>query len=169
MNPEYIIDQLKKNSEVFSSILKTETKDQFLWKQSPEKWCLLEIVCHLYDEEREDFRARVKHSLENPDLPLKPIAPKEWVKERKYIEQDFLKVLNNFLEERENSIHWLGSLQNPEWYNFIAHPQLGKITAMEFLANWLAHDYLHIRQIIKFKFDYLRHVSGEGLTYAGEW
>lgn len=28
---------------------------------APEKWCLLEIVFHLYDEEREEFRARVNY------------------------------------------------------------------------------------------------------------
>jgi hypothetical protein len=43
------------------------------------------------------------------------------------------------------------------------------MTAMLFLSNWLAHDYLHIRQIIKLKFDYLEKMTGEGLSYAGDW
>jgi hypothetical protein len=38
-----------------------------------------------------------------------------------------------------------------------------------FLHNWLAHDYLHIRQIIRIKYDYLKKTSGEILLYAGEW
>ena len=29
------------------------------WKQSENKWSMLEIICHLYDEEREDFRSRL--------------------------------------------------------------------------------------------------------------
>ena len=37
------------------------------------------------------------------------------------------------------------------------------------LTNWLAHDYLHIRQIIKLKFDFLKDQSDEHLSYAGEW
>lgn len=169
MNPEKIINQLKINSEVFNTILKTENKEQYLWKQSQEKWCLLEIVCHLYDEERDDFRTRVKHALETPDEPLKPISPKNWITERKYIERDFSTVVREFLSEREDSVKWLASLQNPNWNNFVAHRQLGKITAANFLANWLAHDYLHFRQIIKLKYDYLKSISGQDLSYAGDW
>jgi hypothetical protein len=36
-------------------------------------------------------------------------------------------------------------------------------------ANWLAHDYLHIRQILRLKYEYLKSISEEDLSYAGEW
>lgn len=38
-----------------------------------------------------------------------------------------------------------------------------------FLTNWLTHDYLHMRQIIKLKYDYLEQQSGEMIDYAGTW
>ena len=38
-----------------------------------------------------------------------------------------------------------------------------------FSPNWLAHDYLHIRQIIRLKFAYLQQLSKEDLSYAGNW
>jgi len=72
------------------------TKEMYLWKPAPEKWCLLEIVCHLYDEEREDFRARTRHVLETPTDTLPPIDPQGWVGSRKYIHQDYPEVLNKF-------------------------------------------------------------------------
>jgi hypothetical protein len=37
------------------------------------------------------------------------------------------------------------------------------------LANWLAHDYLHFRQITKLKYDYIKYRTGEDLAYAGTW
>ena len=54
-----IIQQLENNQKVFQNLLTNKTKDLYLWRPKPEKWCLLEIVCHLLDEEKDDFRARV--------------------------------------------------------------------------------------------------------------
>jgi hypothetical protein len=169
MNIEWTTRQLEANKLVYKEMLENICCDEYSWKPLPVKWCLLEMLCHLYDEEREDFRARVKHTLENPDQPLKPINPQGWIIGRKYMEQDYDKVLRDFLSERENSIHWLRSLKNPDWESYFTHPSLGKMSAMKFLANWLAHDYLHFRQITKLKFDYLKHMSGEDLSYAGDW
>jgi hypothetical protein len=78
-------------------------------------------------------------------------------------------VLNKFITERGQSINWLKSLENPNWNNAFEHNKLGSLNAKYFLNNWLAHDYLHIRQILKLKFDYLEYQSGENLDYAGKW
>lgn len=145
------------------------TEKLYLWKPSPEKWCLLEIVCHLYDIEREDFRARTKHLMESTTAPLPSVDPQGWVETRSYIQQNYHDKLNDFLMEREQSIKWLQSLSNPKWENVYEHPKFGKMTAKMFLSNWLAHDYLHIRQITKLKYDYLKQLTNEDLNYAGNW
>ncbi|MCF8266163.1 MAG: hypothetical protein K9I99_16810, partial [Melioribacteraceae bacterium] len=91
------------------------------------------------------------------------------VEKRNYFEQDFDIKLNEFLTEREDSIQWLKSLKNPDLAQFYNHPKFGKMSGKLFLSNWLAHDYLHIRQITGVKFFYLKHISGETLDYAGNW
>ena len=164
-----IIEQLQINKTIFYNLLKNESEAMFLWKQSPEKWCLLEILCHLYDEEREDFKFRVQWVLEQPNTIPPPFNPVDWVIERNYIGQNYNQVLNNFIAEREDSIAWLSSLKKPNWDHSFQHSKLGTITAGYFLTNWLAHDYLHLKQILKLKFDYLQHQSGESLNYAGTW
>jgi hypothetical protein len=169
MNHDHIIQQLSKNKGIFKEFLNGLSKEEYLWKPSPEKWCLLEIICHLYDEEREDFRQRTKHVLETPEQPLPMFDQIAWVLDRKYIQQDYSVMLAKFLKEREWSVEWLKSLKNSKWSNAYEHPKLGQITAGMFLANWLAHDYLHMRQLIKLKFDYLKQSTNESLTYAGNW
>lgn len=169
MSIKQIINVLSRNSSVFKELLTKLSEEEYLWKQNPEKWCLLEIICHLFDEEQEDFRTRTKIALETPELPLPKIDPVGWVKERKYIQQNFSEKLKDFLHERDQSIKWLNSLENPKWGNALIHPKLGKMTAKKFLLNWLAHDYLHIRQITRLKYDYLKYKSGEDLFYAGNW
>ena len=166
---DFVTEQLRQNKTVFNNILKDCDEDMFLWKQSPEKWCLLEIVCHLYDEEREDFRFRVQWVLEKPNTVPPPFNPVNWVSERNYISQNYNEKLSAFLEEREHSLMWLSKLEDLNWENSFDHPKLGTLSAKYFLTNWLAHDYLHIRQILKLKFDYLNNQSIEGLDYAGTW
>lgn len=164
-----IFVQLENNLSVFRGLLKASLPKEYLWKPQPEKWCLLEIVCHLCDEEREDFRMRVKTTLDSPGTLPPPIDPVGWVGKRNYIQQDFSKKLEEFEGERRTSVKWLKSFKNPEWTNSYEHESLGTLSAHSFLSNWLAHDYQHIRQILNLKHAYLQSVSGEKLNYAGNW
>ena len=117
MEPAQIIAKLATNREVFAALLKDKSKEEIFWKPNENKWCLLEIVCHLFDEEREDFKTRVRTTLELPGSLPPPIDPIGWVTERKYIEKDYDEVLANFLKERTTSIAWLQDLKDPEWEN----------------------------------------------------
>ena len=164
---EHIVNELKRNRSVFQELLSGIPNKQYTWKPNPEKWCLLEVVCHLFDEEREDFRARIRRTLETPELAWDPIDPPGWVTSRKYMEQDYHRRLEEFLAERSASVQWLQSLVNPKWDNAFVHPKFGAHTAGMLLSNWLAHDYLHFRQITKLRYDYLSHISGVDLGYAG--
>ena len=159
MSTNYIISELKRNKKLFKELLRGLPEDLYAWKPAPDRWCLLEIICHLFDEEREDFRTRVLHILSTPDLPLPAIDPVGWVTSRKYMEQDFDAMLKQFLEEREQSVNWLHELEDPIWESSLVHPSLGTVQAKMFFTNWLAHDYLHLRQIVKVKYDYLHQIG----------
>ncbi len=169
MDHGQIINELARNRKVFDALLSETENEATLWKPAHDKWCLLEVVCHLYDEEREDFRARVKHCLEDPARPLSAIDPVGWVEKRKYIEQDFDEKLLSFLDERKISIEWLRLLEDPNWENAHDHPTQGRMSARLFLASWLAHDYIHIRQINRIKYEYLDATTQDSLKYAGNW
>lgn len=169
MDTNYIICELQRNKFVIKELLKNLDPNIFKWKSTPEKWSLLEIICHLNDEECEDFRARLINTLENPDQAFVSIDPVGWVTSRRYIDRDFRTELNDFLLERDVSIDLLKSLNNPNWDNYYPHPKFGNLTAKMFFTNWLAHDYLHIRQIVKLKYDYLSMTTDEKLNYAGDW
>lgn len=169
MNAEYIISQLDKSRSLFRELLEVHDHHFITYRPSEQKWCLLEIVCHLADEEREDFRNRVDSALHRSHEEWPSIDPAGWVTQRNYMGQDYFEKVSEFLHEREKSVHWLKSLNEPVWDSFYDHPKLGRMTAYYLLNNWLAHDYLHIKQIIKLRFDYLRDICGLDSNYAGEW
>ncbi len=164
-----IAKELERNKLCIQHLLQGKTSQHYTWKASPQEWSLLEIICHLYDEERDDFRARVKHTLFSPAATMPSIDPVGWVTQRHYSEQNYEEKILAFVKERQISIDWLRSLENPNWENTHDHPVFGAVSAKMFLENWLAHDYLHLRQIVKVDYLFLRASSKGDFRYAGDW
>lgn len=169
MDRTYCINQLERHRDIFKQFFSGLTPQDLRWKPAPEKWSLLDVLCHLRDEEREDFRARLDHILTTPDGPMPKIDPVAWVTERRYAEQDFDTTLGEFLRERDRSVQWLRDLKDPKWSNVYMHPKVGPVSCDLILVNWVAHDLLHFRQITKLRYDFLPTITGEALDYAGAW
>jgi hypothetical protein len=140
------------------------------WKPSPADWSILEILCHLGDEEVEDFRMRLHLTLERPGEAWPPIDPEGAARERQYNEQDFGAALARFGRERAASMQWLRTLGEVDWNMAHQHPKFGPIRAGELLVSWAAHDALHLRQIAK-RLHQLAERDGGGFSaaYAGGW
>jgi hypothetical protein len=169
MNLDFYIARLGENRGVFESLLRGVSVEQARWKPAPEKWSMLEVVNHLYDEEREDFRQHLDFLLHRPGDEWPKIDPQGWVVSRAYNERELGESLANFLREREQSLAWLRTLRAPDWENS-RERSWGTINAGEMLASWLAHDFLHIKQLARLHYDYVAEVSApRKIVYAGEW
>jgi len=163
------ITQLQRNMEAITSLLAKKDEQEYQWKKNPNKWSLLEIICHLVDEEKEDFRVRLKNVLETPDKRPPLFDPLEWVKSRKYQSQNFDDKLSEFISEREKSLGWLKTLEHKNWEQGYDYADFGHVNGHFFINNWVAHDYLHIRQITRVHYDYLQSMSAINVSYAGKW
>ena len=170
MNLEFAINQLQHNLPVIRSMVAGVADEQARWKPNAESWSILEVINHYYDEEREDFRQRIDYLLHKPGEEAPPIDPQGWVTARAYNERELVPSLQNFLDERNQSVAWLHNLRNPDWSASYTHPAGFTITAYDFLVNWAAHDLLHLRQLIELHYAWHRHQVGEtSLAYAGDW
>lgn len=170
MDLDRLATRLAANAGVFRHLLEGVGPEQARWKPSPDKWSLLEVVSHLADEERDDFRARVDLTLHHPGEPWPPIDPPRWAVERRYNERELAPVLGDFLAERARSVGWLRSLRDARPEAAYEHPRFGPITAGELLASWLAHDLIHVRQMNRLHYEYHAERSAPyGLGYAGPW
>ena len=165
-----IARQLTQQAETIRTLVEHVTTEQARWKPSAEEWSILEVINHLYDEEREDFRQRIDYLLYKPDEVPSPIDPQGWVTARAYNERDLAASLDNFLTERKWSTAWLHNLREPNWATRYTHPSGFTVTAYEFLVNWAAHDLLHLRQLIELHYAWHQKQVGEvSLAYAGDW
>src|SRR5215207_11201491 len=107
--------ELENSTEMIRALLLGITQDEAKIKPNPESWSILEVVCHLYDEEREDFREHLDLILHRQTEEWHSIDPEGWVMERKYNEKNFIEMQTKFFAERQTSLEWLHSLSEADW------------------------------------------------------
>ena len=169
MDLNYCLTKLAGNAEQIRALVGGVGDAQARWKPDVESWSMLEVVCHLLDEERYDFRVRLDFTLHRPGETWPGIDPEGWVKARSYNDQYLAVSLQNYLEEREASLAWLKSLRDANWEAAYEAPW-GLITAGDLLASWVSHDLLHMRQLVELHWYYKEEQVGPYSTrYAGEW
>jgi hypothetical protein len=169
MNLEFYTTQMNLHAGAIQSLTLDISDEQARWKPDPESWSILEVVNHLYDEEREDFRVRVDSILHHPDRPWPPNDPTSWVTERGYNQRDLSHSVDDFLKERQKSLAWLKGLENPDWKASVT-VSFGQFLAGDILAAWVAHDLLHLRQLVELHWAYVLHAAEPyKVNYAGEW
>ncbi len=130
---------------------------------------MLEVINHLYDEEREDFRVRLNLILTEPEKSWPPIDPEGWVSQRRYNDRDLEGSLKAFLSERDRSIEWLHSLGDPDWDATCRTP-FGVMRAGDMFASWVTHDQLHMRQLVELHRQLTAKLAQPyHFDYAGSW
>ena len=166
----HVTRHLAVDADLFRRLLESVSDQQARWKPLPDEWSLLEVTCHLADEERDDFRDRLQRTLRRPDEPWPSIDPPGWAVERRYNEREPAAALEDFLREREASLAWLRGLEDVDPDASHEHPRMGPLTARELLASWVAHDLIHVRQMTRLHRQWLERLAGPGsLAYAGPW
>ena len=166
MDFNILYQELQNSTEMIRALLAGVTPQEARLKPSAESWSILEVVCHLYDEEREDFREHLDFILHRQDEAWHEMDPE---RENEYNEQNFAEMQEKFFVEREKSFAWLKGLQDPEWEKTYT-TAYRTISAGEMFACWVAHDNLHIRQLVELRRMRLENITKPyNLEYAGDW
>ncbi len=138
--------ELARFSLVLDALLKD--LDDASWRARPAaaEWAPVEIVCHLRDEEGEDFGARLRVVLDGGER-FAPIDPERWATERRYLDDDGPRALAAFRERRAASLGSLFALAPSRLAPVVAHARTGGLSGLDILAAWVAHDRLHLAQL----------------------
>ena len=161
-----LYQELQNSTEMIRALLAGVEPEAARLKPSAESWSILEVVCHLYDEEREDFREHLDFILHRQQEEWHEMDPE---RENEYNEQNFAEMQEKFFVEREKSFAWLKGLVNPDWEKTYT-TAYRTISAGEMFACWVAHDNLHIRQFVELRRLRLENITKPyNLEYAGDW
>lgn len=170
MKSPALIRRLEHTPRAIEVLVSGLTGEEAAWKPAPEHWSILEVVCHLLDEEREDFRARLRSTLEDPARPWIDLQLDGIAERRGYNQRDLKKVVAELVAERNASMAWLRSLGSIDGSGAYVHPKWGPISAGDLLASWAAHDALHLRQIARRLHGLAaRDAGAHKVAYAGDW
>jgi len=139
------------------------------WTPADGGWSIVEILGHLSDEDELDFGARLRLLLEQPRAPWPGIDPERTVTERAHAKRTLAAQLEALATRRAASLAWLAAYKLVEDRPVHDHPALGRLSPADLLANWAAHDLLHLRQLSTRLWQLVeRDAGGRALDYAGE-
>jgi uncharacterized damage-inducible protein DinB len=170
MDVSWAIQQLTAQSTSIAQLCAALSEEDARVKPDPQSWSIVEVINHLYDEEREDFRQRLDLTLHQPEADWPPIDPDGWVTSRAYQQRDLQQSLDNFAAERQRSIAWLQALRDPDWDRAHTHLSGFVLSAGDLLSAWVAHDLLHLRQLIELRYHLATgHAQPYAVEYAGDW
>jgi hypothetical protein len=169
MEFETLYQELINSTEMIRALIKDIGQEQAHVKPDAESWSILEVICHLYDEEREDFRFHLDWIFNRQDEKWPSFDPQSWVTERKYNEQNFNEMTGKFFGERKRSLEWLKGLADADWET-LYEANWGSLKAGEMFASWVAHDNLHIRQLVELRRLFVERITKPyDIQYAGDW
>ena len=169
MEFQTLYQELQNSTEMIRTLLAGVSQEEARVKPNPESWSILEVVCHLYDIEREDFREHLDFILHRQNEEYHAIDPQAWIKERHYNEQDFVQIQEKFFAARRTSLAWLKEQSDSDW-DLTYTSQYGSVSAGEMFSCWVAHDNLHLRQFIELRRHRIEMITKPyDLEYAGDW
>ena len=169
MEFQTLYQELANSTEMIRALIKDIGQEQAQVKPDASAWSILEVVCHLYDEEREDFREHLDFILYRQNEEWHVIYPQAWITERSYNEKNLIEMQEKFFAERKQSLEWLKTVSGVDW-GITYSSEYGSVSASEMLSCWIAHDNLHIRQLVELRRKHIEHItSPHDLQYAGDW
>jgi hypothetical protein len=164
-----LYQELEHSMEMIRALLAGINQEESQIKPDAESWSVLEVVCHLYDEEREDFREHLDFILHRQNEEWHQIDPQGWVTKRKYNEQNLAEMQEKFFAERQKSLEWLMEISNSVWETTYTS-QHGSVSAGEMFCCWVAHDNLHVRQLTELRRNWIERMTRPyDIQYAGDW
>ena len=168
MNADRILGQLQAGPDAVRLVVLGMTEEEARRRPDPKAWTVAEVLAHLCDEEREDFRVRLDLTMHSPAQVWPPMDGQGWTVPRKEDGRSLPDLLAHFAFERERSLAWLRGLADPGWHT--VHEGDPAVTAGDLLVSWAAHDILHLRQLVELRYAWLHDVAAPfSSAYAGDW
>lgn len=157
MTHDELRDRLEAGGRVIAGLIVSVGEAEASWRPAEDRWTLLEIVNHLADEERVDFRQRLGLIHADPANDWPAFNALAGIDDGEYSTREFGESVARWEGERASSLEWLDSLAEID--PGVLYTGRGSdrvpVTAGDLMSSWVAHDFFHQRQIIRLRWDYL--------------
>ncbi len=117
------------------------------YRSAPEEWTVREILAHLVDDEMYVMRTRLERIMKEDRPSLAPHDEQAWYASRNTSRDALAELLADFATQRAASLGIIDMLRASDWAREGYQPEYGIFTAEGWLARWVEHDTVHLRQI----------------------
>ena len=120
-------------------------------RPAPGKWSVQEVLAHLADVERYGMRGRVEAIVTQQRPLLEPFDQEKRAAELRYDRIDPRQSLDSLVRQRRANVKWLRTLRPAQLRRVGVHPQVGEVSALDYLHEWAFHDLGHLKQVLEIK------------------
>jgi uncharacterized damage-inducible protein DinB len=141
-----MLSQLQETPKVVAALFHGVSDEVLRRRPTPEKWSMLEILCHLRDVEFlfvERYGKMANH--ERPQLRM--IHPDELAERLKYNADNPVAVLREFQGLRAQTVLVLSALAQQGWERVGLHPKRGEFSIAAHAVMHVTHDANHVERL----------------------
>jgi len=134
-----MVESFGRSPALLSSVLRQLPKKMWLYKPSPERWSIHEVIVHLADSEASSY-VRCRHLIAEPGRAMPEFDPARWAGTLGYFHQSTRESIELIRRLRKMTYSLLITLPDPVWLHTLQHPQEGELC----LENWIERQERHI-------------------------
>ena len=167
-NLERTVSLLTRTPAVLNALLRDLPESWTLTNEGENTWSAFDVVGHLVNGERTDWKPRVNMILESGEA--RTFTPFDrWGHAREVQGKSLAQLLDEFARLRSQNVSELRALnlQPEDLARRGRHPALELVTLSELLSTWVAHDLTHLHQISRIMAHQYRDAVGPWSAYLG--
>lgn len=125
------------------------------FQPTPEAWSVSTIILHLADSEVHGY-IRAKKIIAESGSHVVVYNRQIWADSLFYDQMNYKEALDIIKVLRKNLYSLLRLLPPERWNNYIFHPDTGKITLKDWIQLYIDHIDIHIQQIHRNHYDWMK-------------
>lgn len=126
--------------------LRQVPREMWMFKPSPDRWSIHEIVIHIADSEANSY-VRCRRFVAQPGESVMAYDEMRWADALRYHDQSTEEAVELFKWLRLRSYRLIKSLPEAVWSNTVLHPDNGVMTMDDWLDVYERHVREHVEQM----------------------
>lgn len=143
-----MIESFRCGPALLNSGLRRFPKRMWIYKPTPDRWSIHEIILHLADSEATAY-IRCRGYIAQPGRQILDIDPTRWAGSLGYYYQSTREALEIIPRLRNMTYRLLANLPGTLWYGTVQHPRLGPMTLEHWVSLQERHIPHHLRQMLQ--------------------
>ena len=145
------LDAAEKSPKDIAAAVSGLSDEVLLYKPSPDKWCVLEILGHLADVEIV-YGYRLRQMLADNKPIIAPLDQDAWARNLNYLDSPPSELVAFYGLARHHKLRLLRTLKPSDLSKSAFHPEIQQnMTVADLVERMGGHGSAHLRQIEKLK------------------